>query len=135
MSLQNPDFTYEVEQGVGLVTFCTDSLTDPEQISRIKDRLYHLLDGGVKRLILDFKNVQYIGSEFLGVLIVLRKKLSTQKPFQPPCSRKWGLFQICPDQETALGAMACADSDPLVFCAVKAELQEIFVICSLNAAS
>lgn len=129
MGFQIPECTCEVEQGIHVVTFCKDSLTDPVQIKRIKDYLYQLLDGGVERLILDFKDVPNFGSEILGVLIVVRRKLATRAPFKPPRSRKWEWFEICPDRKTALAAMATVDSDPLVLCSIKPPLQEIFRVC------
>ena len=133
MSIRPSDLTCEDEQGTVVVTFCGQRLMESEQINRIKAQLYGLIDDGVDRLILDFGHVTFLSSAFVGVLITLRKKLSAKKAFKPPCVRKWGLFEVCPDRQTALELMSKAESDPLVLCAMRPELQEVFAICSLNS--
>lgn len=105
-------FKQESEQGVSVVTFCTHELRGHEQCSLIKTRLNDLVDSGLERLILDFRNVEYIGSAFLSVLVGLWKKLSVHKSFQAPNTRNWVFFQISRDRQTAINVIAEADSDP-----------------------
>ena len=129
MSEQNADFTHEDEQGVRVVTFCNEELADLEQIIRIRKSLANLIDSGVQRLILDFQNVTYVSSQFMVVLIVLRKKLSAHKRFKQLSERNWECVQISPDRQTAMAAIANVDSDPLILCAVGPELRDFFRFC------
>ena len=133
MTIQSSDFTREDEQGAVVVMFNEPKLTEREQIDRIKSHLYELADNGVERLILDFRHVTFLSSAFLGVLITLRKKLSAKKPFKPPCVRKGRVFEICNDRTTALEVISKAESDSIVLCEMRPQLQEVFVICSLNS--
>ncbi len=129
MSEPNPDFVHEKVQGVDVVTFCDRAPTDSEQIARIKQSLCDLVDGGADRLILDFRNVEYVCSLFLGMLLFVRKRLSVKKPFRDFRLRHWEGFETCPDREHALEAISGPECDPLVFCSVRSEIREIFKVC------
>jgi anti-anti-sigma factor len=60
-----------------VVEFHTTSLMDPLKLEEIADVLYHIVDAQDKRwIVLDFEKVEYISSQFVGVLLTVHKKLS-----------------------------------------------------------
>ena len=59
-----------------IVTFLTDALMEPTALDRIATALYPIVDEhGHRRVILDFKNVQYLSSQAIGILLTMHKKL------------------------------------------------------------
>jgi anti-anti-sigma factor len=60
-----------------VVEFHTPSLMDPVKLTEIGESLYRLVDLEDRRcLVLDFEEVQYVSSQFVGILMGLHKRLS-----------------------------------------------------------
>ncbi len=60
-----------------IVEFYDSSLMDPTQLDPLGKRLYRLIDEEDRRkIVLDFGRVQYISSQFIGILLAMNKKLS-----------------------------------------------------------
>lgn len=60
-----------------VVEFYSPSLMDPLELESISQRLHKLVDDEDRHcLLLDMSSVQYISSQFIGILMSLHKKLS-----------------------------------------------------------
>lgn len=129
MAFQCAEFSLEDEDGITVVTFQSQRLADEQQLDRIKSGLCELVEGGVRRFVLDFTHVRYINSAFLGVLIDLRKRMSDHCRFRVHRDRKWEVFEITRDRRTAIDAVSGDECDPLALCGLDDSLREIFVIC------
>jgi len=73
------DSTFTIQRigNYTVVEFLTPSLMDPVQLEAIGQRLYHLVDQEDRRwIILDFSQVEFISSQFIGILLTMHKKLS-----------------------------------------------------------
>lgn len=61
--------------GVTVVSFRDRSILDGVSVDRLADQLYELVDGQAKRMILlDFRNVRFLSSTMMGVLLALQAK-------------------------------------------------------------
>ena len=61
--------------GITVVLIENAALLDPVAIERIAERLYELVDDQARRkLVLDFRRVQHLSSQMIGVVIELHKK-------------------------------------------------------------
>lgn len=70
-------FTIQRVGNYTVIEFLTPSLMDPAQLERIGDRLYALIDEEDRRwMVLDFSQVEFISSQFIGILLTMHKKLS-----------------------------------------------------------
>ena len=70
----------EVEEigDVTVVNFVDRKILDEQNIQIIGEQLFELVDSeGKKKILLDFKNVDYLSSAALGKLITLNKKANT----------------------------------------------------------
>lgn len=70
----------EVEEigDVTVVNFVDRKILDEQNIQIIGEQLFELVDSeGRKKILLDFKNVDYLSSAALGKLITLNKKANT----------------------------------------------------------
>jgi len=47
------------------------------EVNRIGEELKAMIDGGVRKLVIDFKHVQHCGSAGLGILIALLRKMES----------------------------------------------------------
>ena len=67
-------------QSVGaytVVEFHTPSLMDAVQLQTLADQLYKLVGIEDRRwIVLDFEKVEYVSSQFIGILMVLNKRLA-----------------------------------------------------------
>jgi len=89
-----------------------------------------IAEGELKRVILDFCEVEFLCSACLGNLITARRKLrSAGQTFVRPCQRRGSLFAFFPDREAALAACRLGETDPLLFCSVSREIEEVFCVC------
>ncbi len=62
-----------------VVEFQVPSLTDAAELEAIGRSLYDLVDKeDRRRIVLDMDRVQFVSSQFVGVVMVLHKKLSTR---------------------------------------------------------
>jgi anti-sigma B factor antagonist len=80
MSSQPRRRRLEVEQigDVTVVNFVDRKILDEQNIQIIGDQLFSLVDNdGLRKLLLNFGNVEYLSSAALGKLITLNKKLQT----------------------------------------------------------
>lgn len=60
-----------------VVTFSDASLMDPMELDTMGKQLYRLVDEEDRRhLVLDFGRVQYISSQFIGILLSLHHRLT-----------------------------------------------------------
>ncbi len=68
------------QQQVGqytIIEFYDSSLMDPSALDDLGKKLYRLIDAEDRRcIVLDFARVQYISSQFIGILLAMQKKLS-----------------------------------------------------------
>lgn len=65
-------------QGVTVVAFVDQKILDTANIHELGEELFNLVDrDGVKSLLLDFGNVEFLSSAALNKLIVLDKKVKT----------------------------------------------------------
>jgi anti-anti-sigma factor len=62
---------------VTVVRLKNANLTGILEVNRIAEELKAMIDGGVKKLVIDFKHVQHCGSAGLGLLIALNKRMQT----------------------------------------------------------
>lgn len=62
-------------KGVTVVRFKIESLTGGQDVERISAEIDHLIDGGTRKVLLDFKYVRYAASAALGMIIGIHKKL------------------------------------------------------------
>ena len=110
-----PSLLVETIRGVTVVNFGDVSILDSVHIDRIGQELYELVDRFDRRqLVLDFSGVRLLGSQALGVLLTLRKKLQAAKGrlvicgLRPDLRKVFSitklekLFKFEPDEEHAL---------------------------------
>jgi anti-anti-sigma factor len=109
----NPDdLTIRERDGVTIVRFNTESLVGHD-VEHLGDRIRALIEGGVRRLVLDFKHVRFAGSATLGMMLSLMKviekaggkmALSHAEHLDPllKVTRAERLFTITPDAKTAV---------------------------------
>ncbi len=110
-----PSLLVETIRGVTVVNFGDVSVLDSVHIDRIGQELYELVDRFDRRqLVLDFSGVRLLGSQALGVLLTLRKKLQAAKGrlvicgLRPDLRKVFSitklekLFKFEPDEEHAL---------------------------------
>jgi anti-sigma B factor antagonist len=106
------DLTVRERDGVTIVRFNTESLLGHD-VEHLNDRIRALIEGGVRRLVLDFKHVRYAGSATLGMMLALLKvignvggrlALSHAENLEPllKVTRADRLFTIAPDAKTAI---------------------------------
>lgn len=70
-----------------IIEFQSASLMDPQGLEDLAAKLYRLIDlEDHRRIVLDFGKVEYISSQFIGILLTMHKKLA-----QLPKSR----FVLC----------------------------------------
>ena len=101
--------------GVTVVSFVESKIVTEENIQEVGDQLYSLVeDQGLKQLLLNFGNVQYLSSAALGKLITLNKKVQQAGGKLAMCkiakeilevfeiTKLDKLFKIFKDEQTAL---------------------------------
>lgn len=70
-------FTTMQVGGFTVVEFYDTSLMDPVRLQDLAPRLYRLIDEEDHRwMVLDFARVEYISSQFIGILLGIQKKLA-----------------------------------------------------------
>ncbi|MBN1508967.1 MAG: STAS domain-containing protein [Sedimentisphaerales bacterium] len=76
MAPNEPAVTVGCGTDVTIATFNELSIVDEQQIRKIEAELLAILaDDGDKRLILDFQNVEFMSSAFLGLLVKVHKRV------------------------------------------------------------
>ena len=112
MEYETPDLMVRVQDHVTIVRVKTVNLTSMGDIGRLSTSLDTLVRDGARRLIVDFKLVQHVGSAALGALIALQKRMKDlggrmvishpehiQELLQ--VSQTIKLFEIAPDSKSA----------------------------------
>lgn len=117
MSAQPNRRRLEVEHigDVALVSFQDKKILEDQYITQIGDQLFGLVENeGVRKMVLNFDNVQYLSSAALGKLITLHKKLQPVEGKLVLCgiapsiyevfelTRLDRYFKIVSDEQTAL---------------------------------
>ena len=77
MDYETQDYKVRDFDGVTVVRLKHANLIGVLEVSRIGDELKAMIDGGVKKLVVDFKHVEHCGSAGLGLLISLHRKMQT----------------------------------------------------------
>ncbi len=68
----------ELIDGVTVVSFVDSKIVADEAIQEVGDQLYSLVEKEkIKKLVLNFGNVQYLSSAALGTLINMKKKVGS----------------------------------------------------------
>jgi anti-anti-sigma factor len=75
MEYETEDYKVRDFEGVTVVRLKNPNLTGLLEVTRIGEELKSLIDGGVRKLVIDFKHVQHCGSSGLGLLIALHRKI------------------------------------------------------------
>ena len=75
MDYETQDYKVRDFDGVTVVRLKHANLTGVLEVTRIGDELKALIDGGVRKLVVDFKHVEHCGSAGLGLLIALHRKM------------------------------------------------------------
>jgi anti-sigma B factor antagonist len=75
MDYETPDILVRVQEHVTIVRIRNANLTSMGDIGRMSAALDGLVRDGSRRLIVDFKLVQHVGSAALGMLIALQKQM------------------------------------------------------------
>lgn len=75
MNVKNPNYVAKDFEGVMVVRFTVQNLTASHDMERIRLELEGMVEGGLRKLVLDFKLVKYISSAALGVMIAVHQKL------------------------------------------------------------
>ena len=109
-----PRLEVEDNSDVTVVTFIDKKILEEEKIQIIGDQLFSLLEQGRKKLLLNFKYVEFMSSATLGMLIRVRKKVQAgggqvvlchitpqlMEAFVITAMDK--VFAICPGEQEAL---------------------------------
>ena len=75
MDYETEDYKVRDFDGVTVVRLKNPNLTGLLEVNRIGEELKTMIDGGVRKLVIDFKHVKHCGSSALGVLIAIQKKM------------------------------------------------------------
>ena len=74
---ETPKFNLRHEGGVAIVTLLERKILGEVEVQRLGEQLYALVDQeGCKKILISFRQVQYLSSEANGKLITLNKKLN-----------------------------------------------------------
>lgn len=80
---------------VTVARFADKKILDEGNIQMIGNQLFSLIEEeGVRRLILDFSNVEYLSSAALGKLITLEKKMKANKGKLRLCSIRPEIYEV-----------------------------------------
>ena len=116
MATKEDDLTVRERDGVTIVRFNNESLLGHD-VEHLTNRIRAMVDGGVRRLVLDFKHVRYAGSAALGMALSLSKSLervggklalSHTEGIEAllKVTRAAPLFTIAPDSKSAIALLA-----------------------------
>lgn len=82
-------------KNVTVVSFVESAIIDAQKIEQLAQQLYELVDEqNRKHMILDFSGVKFMGSQTLGVLINLNKKIEKIKGKMVICSLRKDLHKL-----------------------------------------
>lgn len=75
MDYENDEYRVREKEGVTVVRLKNPNLTGVLEVNRIGEDVKAMIDGGVRKLVVDFKHVKHCGSAGLGLLIGLNKRM------------------------------------------------------------
>ena len=75
MDYETVDLVVRQVKEITIVRLKNANLTGMLEIQHITSEMDQLIDGGVRKLVFDFKYTRHIGSAALGLLIALQKKM------------------------------------------------------------
>ena len=82
-------------QGVTIVSFRDVSILDGRAVEQIGEELYVLIDEQARRkVLLDFRQVKFLSSTMLGILIAMHKKALTIKGKVVICGLRPKLYEV-----------------------------------------
>jgi len=82
-------------QGVTIVNFRDPSILDGAAVERLGDELYGLVDQQAKqRILLDFRQVKFLSSTMMGILMAMHKKAARIKGKVVVCGLKDSLVKV-----------------------------------------
>lgn len=114
-----PRISVEYEENATIVTFTEEKILEDAEIRSLQESVLSVVDQeGATNLILDFKNVRFLSSAVLGVLIRVSKKVHEQGGHLRLChiapkiheifriTRLTEAFEIHKDRASALKSLA-----------------------------
>ena len=75
MDYETEDMVVRIVDHVTIARLKLQSVTNTSDIARLTATLNTMIDEGSRRLVVDFKHVEHVGSSTLGLLISLQKKM------------------------------------------------------------
>jgi anti-sigma B factor antagonist len=92
---KRPRLELEEIDGVTVVNFVDRKILDEQNIQKIGDQLFSLVDeDGRRKILLNFGNVEYLSSAALGKLITLNKKVQGVKGKLVLCNIAPQIFEV-----------------------------------------
>jgi len=80
MTTTSPYFDARTTRDVHVIEFSRPDVTDPAYIERLGDAIYHYLNPfDNPRVVIDFRNVRYLSSSTLGMLVALHKVMQQKE--------------------------------------------------------
>lgn len=73
-----PDYSHHNYLGVDVITPEIESLLGILEVNRVGGELMAMVEAGTRKLVLDLKNVKFIGSAALGMLLGLASELKSK---------------------------------------------------------
>ena len=83
-----------LQDGVTIVHFMDTKVIDQRNINEIGAELTGMLDGGVRKMLINMENVRYLSSAVLGKLISLHKALVMNKGALKLCSIAPPIYEV-----------------------------------------
>ncbi len=76
MEFKEPKLKVEYGTEVSIVTFADENILDEQQIKRLEQALRPVIKENLNRkLVLNFENVRFMSSAFLGLLVKVHKRV------------------------------------------------------------
>jgi anti-anti-sigma factor len=114
MGHETDEYKVREMDGVTVVRLKNANLTGILEVNRIREDIEGMIEGGVRKLVVDFKHVEHCGSAGLGLLISVNKRMQAtggKMILSHPenvdellrVSKTRSLFTIAADPKVALG--------------------------------
>ena len=95
MKSAKPKITVEYEDDATIVGFTEDKILEEAEIQRLQDAIGSLIEQTEKiKLVLDFKNVSFLSSAVLGLLIRLSKRVYEKDGRLKLCNIEPRIYEI-----------------------------------------
>ena len=116
MDSETPDMFLRQVDGVTLVRLKATHLTSINDVTRLNHAFEAMIAAGARKLIIDFKLVEHVGSATLGMMIGLQKQMKELKgrliishaenlDEVLKVSRTGHLFTLAPDSRSAMAML------------------------------